>query len=359
MTSRAARMRIQSKARLVNVEPLTRLSAIISRQGLDEVPLGDYLTKEWLPGVSLEVEASTFTNLRYHCNAYIIPNLGDMPVCDIDRETLRRLYQQLLHTPRSRGEGFLSKTTCISVHATLCWALQRLSESGRIIANPAWGARPRVKKSEMFEPTVWSPEELAHFLDHVSTDRLHALWNVLALTGMRRGEALALKWGDISRDHQLLAIKRGMTRAGGRVYISAPKARQARRIDLLPATVTALRKHRRKETQRTKGLGRQLNGSMFIFQRPHGGLLSPSSVTQAFLKLSNEADLPRIRLHDLRHTHATHMLEAGANFKAVQERLGHSDPIVTINSYVHVMPTIQAEAIRSLKAFYGKTVPTQ
>lgn len=103
----------------------------------------------------------------------------------------------------------------------------------------------------------------------------------------------------------------------------------------------------------------KVTGSSYIFQRPDGGLLSPGSVTQGFLSLSKEAGLPRIRLHDLRHTHATHMLEAGANFKAVQERLGHSDPIVTINSYTHVMPTIQAEALRSLRSFYEKTVPAE
>ena len=157
MTSRAARFRVQSKARLVNVEPLTRLTAIINREGLDEVPLGEYLTKEWLPAVNLEVEASTFTNLRQHVNAYIIPNLGDVPVCDINRDVLRRFYQVILHTPKSRGDGLLSKNTCISIHATLCWALQRLADGGRIIANPAWGARPRLKKSEMYEPQVSSP----------------------------------------------------------------------------------------------------------------------------------------------------------------------------------------------------------
>ena len=356
MTSRAARYRAQSKARLVNVEPLTRLTAIINRQGLDEVPLGEYLTQEWLPQINLEVEASTFQNLRYHVNAYIIPNLGDVRVCDINRDTLRRLYQQLLHTPKTRGDGMLSKNTCISVHATLCWALQRLFDGGRIIANPAWGARPRLKKSEIFEPQVWSPVDLAHFLDFTRNDSLQALWNVLALTGMRRGEALALKWSDIAGDYKHVAIKRGMTRAGGTVYISAPKSRQARSIDLLPETATALRRHKRADNRKGP---KKVTGSTFVFRQANGDMLSPSGVTARFLRLSKQADLPRIRLHDLRHTHATHMLEAGANFKAVQERLGHSDPIVTINSYVHVMPTIQAEAVKSLRGFYKKTVPVQ
>lgn len=118
MTSRAARYRQQSKARLVNVEPLTRLTAIINGAGIDEVPLGEYLTREWLPAVSLEVEASTFTNLQRHVNAYIIPNLGDVSVCDINRDVLRRFYQVILHTPKSRGNGLISKNTCISIHAT-------------------------------------------------------------------------------------------------------------------------------------------------------------------------------------------------------------------------------------------------
>lgn len=180
------------------------------------------------------------------------------------------------------------------------------------------------------------------------------MWNLLALTGMRRGEALALNWADISADYSHISIKRAMTRAGGRVYIAAPKALQGRSIDLLPETASALRRYKRAVNGTKK-----VTGGTYMFHRPNGDLLNPSSVTLRFLKLSQDAGLPRIRLHDLRHTHATHMLEAGANFKAVQERLGHSDPIVTINSYTHVMPTIQAEAVRSLKSFYKKTVPVE
>lgn len=354
--ARPAHMRHASKAHVTHVEPLARLTAVINGQGFDEVPLGEYLTREWLPAVNLEVEASTFQNLRHHVNTYIIPNLGHVPVCDINRDTLRRLYQTLLHTPRGRGGGMLSKTTCISIHATLCWALQRLSESGRIIANPAWGVRPRLKKSEIFEPQIWSPSELAYFLGFIKSDPLHALWNVLALTGMRRGEALALKWGDLSGDYKHLSVNRSMTKVSGQIYISAPKSRQKRGIDLLPETSAALRRHKR-ETNRARS--KNVARSAYMFMRADGSLLDPAGVTARFLRLSKQAELPRIRLHDLRHTHATHMLEAGANFKAVQERLGHSDPIVTIHSYVHVMPTIQAEAIKSLKSFYKKYVPTQ
>ena len=75
-------------------------------------------------------------------------------------------------------------------------------------------------------------------------------------------------------------------------------------------------------------------------------------MTKRFVKLGKDADLARIRLHDLRHTHASHLLEAGGNYKAVQERLGHADPVFTIDTYVHLMPTIQAEGVKSLTKFY-------
>ena len=110
----------------------------------------------------------------------------------------------------------------------------------------------------------------------MKADKLHALWNVLALTGMRRGEALALKWNDVSVDYKRISIRRAMTQASGKVYLAVPKALQGRAIDLFPETAAALRRHKRAETRWHS----KVTGSSFIFQRPEGGLLNPGSVTR-------------------------------------------------------------------------------
>jgi integrase len=319
---------------------------------VEDTTLGDYLTKEWLPTIRSEVEPTTYAYLETTTRLYIKPRLGDIPVSAIHRDMLRSLYQELLRTPSRRGT-FLSKQTVIQVHATLSWAFQTLVESRRLPSNPAWGVRPRVAKSERRRPVIWSPSQLLQFLETVKDDDLYPLWNALALTGMRRGEALGLQWGDFSDDFKFVAIRRAWCQNGSSAYMTAPKGSSARRINLLPQTATALKRHRRKQQRaRTKSGLKALKPQDHVFTRTDDGLLFPGWVTKRFIKLTQDADLLRIRLHDLRHTHASHLLEAGANYKAVQERLGHADPVFTIDTYVHLMPTIQAEGVKILAKFY-------
>lgn len=319
----------------------------------DSTLLKDYLLNEWLPALRVDVEPTTFRGCNDHVRTLINPHLGSIPVSDISQRMLREFYQELLRTPCRRGTGLLSKNSVIRVHATLSWALQSLVEAGRLPANPAWGARPRLKKSERYEPRIWPPDVLCRFLEYCSDDELFTLWNILALTGMRRGEVLGLQWGDFSTRYTHVSVKRALCQAGGSRYVSAPKGAQGRNIDLLRSTAASLRLHRRRMMRRRRDTRRaRLQPSDFVFVRRSGDHLSPTGVSKKFNQLVKRGGFPRIRLHDLRHTHASHLLEAGANLKAVQERLGHADPVFTIDTYVHLMPTVQAEAIKSLDKFY-------
>ena len=324
----------------------------------DTTRLDTYLVDEWLPAVEPEIEPATFVNVQGHVHRYINPKIGHLRVCDIDRETVKAFYRELLTTPLARKAGFLSKSTIISVHGTLCWGLQTLVEMRRLPANPAWGARPRRKKSEIYEPTVWTPPELLKFLDETKNHDVSALWNFLALTGVRRSEAMGLQWGDFDMDLKHVAIRRAITKVGSARYITRPKSAAARRIDLMPDTTSSLKRFRRQRARQRTKLGlRPIRPGEYVFTKVDGESYDPGWTTRTFLRLSADAGLRRIRLHDLRHTHATHLLQAGANLKAVQERLGHNDPTFTIDTYVHLLPTIQAEAIKSLKNLYKETVP--
>jgi integrase len=321
---------------------------------VEDTPLGEYLTKEWLPAIRTEIEPTTYSYLETTTRLYINPQLGEVAVSAIHRDMLRSFYGELLRT-RSRNGGFLSKLTVIQVHSTLSWAFQTLVESRRLPSNPAWGIRPRLAKSERRRPVIWSPQQLLHFLEFVKTDDYYPLWNTLALTGMRRGEVLGLQWGDFSQDMRFVAIRRSWNLNGSTAYMTAPKGASARRINLMPQTIAVLKRHHRKQqTLRTKAGERALRAQDHVFTRADGELLRPTWLTKRFVKLGKDADLARIRLHDLRHTHASHLLEAGGNYKAVQERLGHADPVFTIDTYVHLMPTIQAEGVKSLAKFYGE-----
>lgn len=317
----------------------------------DDTSLRDYLLKEWLPALRVDVEPSTFKGCEEPSSSPISATCLSRA---LNHEMLRGLHQQLLRTPLRRGTGLLSKATVVRIHATLCWALENAVESGRIVFNPAWGTGPRMTKSEKYEPRIWSPVELSRFLDYVADDDLFALWNLLALTGTRRGEALGLQFGDLAAKYTHLRVKRAWCSAGSEHYVSAPKGTHARQIDLLPSTRAALRRHRAAQIRfRRRNKLPPVRSSDFIFIRETGDPLRPSAVTRRFRRLVRDAGLPDIRLHDLRHTHASHLLEAGANLKAVQERLGHSDPDTTLKIYMHLLPTIQAEAIKTLTRFYS------
>ena len=162
---------------------------------------------------------------------------------------------------------------------------------------------------------------------------------------MRRSEALALKVADLRLSQAQLAIRRTFGTANREIYVTRPKTDAERVVELDPTTVKVLRAH-----LRTHGI--KDASDAWVFAKKDGQPLTPNRVSKRFQELVGATDLPRIRLHDLRHTHASHLILSGANMKAVQERLGHADLMVTLNIYSHVLPTTQRDAVKQLGRFY-------
>jgi integrase len=308
--------------------------------------LANYLTKHWFPLVEISVEPCTARNYRLQIDKYLVPGLGQVRVGSLDRGTIQGFYASLIRGNNGLAHKPLSKTTVIRIHSLLHNALEDLVQAGQLPSNPARGARPRHTKSDRYEYTIWTQRQVEQFLRRVALDDLFALWRLFAFTGMRRGEALALKRSDLRLRTRQLSVRRALGEADGMIYVTRPKADQERVIELDQETVGALRKHLRK---------RPSSSSLdeWVFSDEYGDVLRPGSVTRRFGKLVAASKLPRIRLHDLRHTHASHLILAGANIKAVQERLGHSDVVVTLNIYSHVLPTTQRDAVRQLEKFYS------
>jgi integrase len=228
-------------------------------------------------------------------------------------------------------------------------ALADALEDGLLIRNVADRGHtlPRDSRREL---KTWSAAQTATFLRAVEGDRLAGLWRVLATTGLRRGEALALAWPDFDADTGSLAISRARVRAAGGGWTEGPPKTRAgrRRVALDPGTVDALRSHRVRQLEERLAAGPAWHYSGLIFTRPDGLPLDPDGVTGTFERLAVRAGLPRIRLHDLRHGVASIMLAAGANPKVVQERLGHSSIAVTMDLYSHIAPGIQEDAAAAL-----------
>lgn len=344
------------------VEALGDINAEL-RKGTHVVPskltLGQWLS-DWLAGLRLadSTRASYAKNVRLHVEPYV----GTVPLAHLTGARLSALYRQLERSGRQdykSGAG-LSPRTVRYVHTIVKAALREAVEQGLLAANPAAKARPpAAREARAPEVHPWTGPQLGAFLGwSVEQDcQDAAAWHVLAYTGARRGEVLALRWRDLDLDTGRLAVRRsaGLVRVkgeGARLVEGPTKSGRERVVDLDPGTVEVLRRHRVARA----GLALQLaRDDALVFGDLEGRHLHPERFSRRFAeqleRCRRTADgLPAVRLHDLRHTHATLMLGAGVPVKVVSERLGHASVTITLSIYAHVMPGMQADAAAQFAA---------
>jgi integrase len=202
---------------------------------------------------------------------------------------------------------------------------------------------------------VWDAIELRQFLDDLAGHRLMPAYYLAANTGMRRGEVLGLRWNDVDLEKARLSVRQAVISVAYDVQIADVKTGSSRRtIDLDPRTVSVLREWRKRQLEERLLLGELHQDHGLTFSRPEGSPLHPDFFSQSFERLVARSGLPAIRLHDLRHTHATLLLRAGVPVKVVSERLGHASPAFTMTVYQHVLPGMQAEAATTFgELIYG------
>ena len=255
---------------------------------------------------------------------------------------LEHFYAELLASGGRTGKP-LSPKTVRNTHTVLRKALADAERLGLVGRNPAAAAKPPA--DSRVEQSTWSSDELRMFLDFVRTDRLHAAYVLLATTGMRRGEVLGLRWSDIDVDAAQLAVSNTLTTVGTEIVTGPPKtARSRRHIFLDDGTLAVLREHRRRQNEERLSVGPAWSGSIdYVFTDELGEPVHPDAFSRSFRRRVAEANLPSIRLHDLRHSYATLALKAGVHPKVVSERLGHATIGVTLDLYSHVTPSIARE----------------
>ena len=191
----------------------------------------------------------------------------------------------------------------------------------------------------------WSPSEVRTFLAHVDADRLAAMWRLFVATGMRRGEVAGLRWIDVDLDAARLAVRSTRVLVYSEVQVTEPKTRRSRRVVALdPGTVTALVRHLEAQDLERRRAAAVWEDTGYVFVREDGRPLDPDRISHLFGVVSSCAGLPKIRLHDLRHTAATLALGAGVHPKIVSERLGHASIAITLDTYSHVLPSMQEDA---------------
>ena len=168
---------------------------------------------------------------------------------------------------------------------------------------------------------------------------------------MRRGEVLGLRWSDVNLDVARVSVVRTLVVVGHEVLVSEPKTAKGRRsVALDPATVAALRNHRRAQRKERLSFGEGWNDEQLVFTLEDGTRIHPTRFSAWFSQHARRAGLPVIRLHDLRHSYATAALSAGIPAKAVSERLGHANVSITLDTYSHVLPSLQEDAASAVAA---------
>jgi integrase/predicted RNA-binding Zn-ribbon protein involved in translation (DUF1610 family) len=305
-----------------------------------------FLLDEWLPAVKGTLRPTTFASYTMLAQQHIVPRLGSLQLQKLNAAAINALYAYLLEEGRVRTKGGLSTSSVRRVHAVLHRACHDAVRWGRLTVNPVDAADPPKASAEHADRLpVWTAEQLSAFLASVADERLFALWRLLAMTGMRRGEALGLAWEDLDMEDSTVTIRRAWIPVNGVAQMSEPKTRRGRRtIALDPVTLQALKAHAARQADEQSGWQEGSAEAGLVFTRPDGRPLVPWAVSKAFRDQAKVAMLPSIPLHGLRHSYATLALATGINPRIVSARLGHATVALTLDVYSHVLPQADQEA---------------
>jgi integrase len=308
--------------------------------------VNEYLKGEWLPAAKSTIRESTFSSYVQHVECHVVPFIGTVKLQKVSGATLNGLYAKLAESGRKSGKRGLSPATVHHVHSCLHRAFRDAVRWGYLQRNPADSADPPHQRgTERREMKTWTAEQLRAFLDFTKDDALYSLWHTLAMTGMRRGEGLGLRWEDVDFEAARLSVRRALIPSGREVVVSEPKTARGRRsIALDPETVAVLKSQAARQLDHQADWLEGWTDSGYVFTAEDGQYLNPEAVTRWFRQAVKKSMLPTIRLHDLRHTHATLALQAGVHPKVVSERLGHATVAMTLDIYSHAIPAMQEEA---------------
>ena len=306
----------------------------------------EYLVKEWLPAVKSTIRPSTYSSYVQHVECHVAPHIGSVKLQKLSGSQVNALYAKLAETGRKDGKSGLSPMTIHHVHSCLHKACKDAVRWGHISRNPLDAADPPRKKGDgSKEMQTWSKEQLRAFLEAMAGERLYALWHTIAMTGMRRGEAIGLRWSDVDLENARLSVRRALIPINREVVVSEPKTAKGRRVVALdPGTVEVLKGQAARQLDEQDAQDDAWVETGLVFAQENGAALDPESVSRYFRQAVKQSLLPQIRLHDLRHTHATLALQAGIHPKVVSERLGHATVSITLDTYSHAIPAMQEEA---------------
>jgi integrase len=308
--------------------------------------VSQYLTG-WLDVMKATIRPRTWRRYEQYVRLHIMPILGNVALSKLTAQHVQGLYAKRL-------EDGSSTTTVHHLHTVLHKALDgalRLELVSRNVCDMV--DAPRMRHHEM---TTLSEEQARILLEAARGSRLEVLYALALSTGMRLGELLALKWRDVDLDRGTLQVRATLLRTADGFVFAEPKSAHSRRRIALPRTaIEALHRHRAKQVEGRLAVGAGWEDNDLVVANEVGRPFEAGNVLRrGFWPLLERAGLPKMRLHDLRHTAATLLLGRGINPKVVSEMLGHSNISITLGLYSHVTPHMQQTAADAMDAALGR-----
>jgi integrase len=308
------------------------------------------LIERWMDLVTDDLSPTTVRSYRCLIDGKILPALGSLEIHELTPSALDSFYISL-----RRDQG-LATGTVRHVHSILRSCLAQAVKWGLLDANPALSASPpKLRRAEVQPPDLAQLQTLIHEAERVNPPFSRFL-RLMAATGLRRGEACALRWTDVDFDEATLVVRRALITAKGKsTLVKSTKTRSIRRIALDVTTLTALRVQRDFAQSKAAEDDAELVHEAYIFSHAVDGSRPwyPDNASHNFITLRNRLGFHGVRLHDLRHAHATQLLAAGVPVRTVSGRLGHANAATTLGVYAHFLASSDRDAANVITELLG------
>jgi integrase len=296
----------------------------------------------WLNHMAMRLSPRSHERYTEIVHKNLVPALGAAKLTKLRSVQIAEAYSKALAAGRRDGNGGLSANTVVYMHRVLKQALAHAVAWHELVRNEADAVKPpKVERKHM---KVLDTDGIAALLQTAQDTAMFIPILLGVTTGMRRGEVAALRWRHVDLDRAQISVEESAEQTKAGVRYKPPKSGKGRTVALPSTVVEELRSQRVKQAQGLLKIGVRLSDDTFVVGQADGSPFQPRSLTHAFELFLAKHKLPRVRLHDLRHTHATAMLKSKIHPKIVQERLGHSTIAITLDIYSHVIEGMQEDA---------------
>jgi integrase len=299
--------------------------------------------KSWLRDVASQLAATTYQRYAQIVNLRAIPEIGHVPLSKVQPVHIQALYTKWSAKRLDKRKGELSARSVLHHHRVLRNAFQQAVRLQLIHRNPFDAVKP--PKCVPSKIAILDESEAAKLLQTAKESPIYVAVNIALLTGLRRGEILALRWSDIDWQRRLISVRQAIVQTKDGLKFKEPKTRTSKRtVSIGQTLIEVLKKHRTQQGRNRWKFKDDYAPFDLVVAEDDGNPIIPQRLSDRFRSLVIAAGVTKVRLHDLRHSHASHALRAGIHPKVVSERLGHGGSAITLDLYSHVLEGMQEDA---------------